>query len=253
MKPPSDEELILHYYGESDRAGEIEDVLDRSPEVADRWRRLRQVLDTVPRDGRVPERSRDYGGALWRDLRERLETAPVPTARLLRFPGLSGGAWRWAAAAGVVALMGLSFWVGGLWKTGSVGAAVEDEGQPRVLLLAVSEHLDRTEMLLAELVNHDPGDGDVRVEREWAEELTTASRFYRQAAARSGESEVAWVLSELEPILIDLSLAPEKLSSDDLAELRSRLERGDMLFKIRVVGSRLKHETVPGAGSGADV
>lgn len=252
MKPPSDEQLILHYYGESERPEEIEAALE-SAEVAARWRRLCEVLDAVPRDGAVPERRSEYGAELWRGVRERLGEVPAGGGRMLRFPGLTAGSWRWAAAAGVVALMGLSFWIGGLWRQVSLGGPLVEGEPPRVLLLAVSEHLDRTEMLLAELINRDAGEGDIEVEREWAEELTTASRFYRQAAERSGESEVAWVLSELEPILAELAHSPEELSQGELADLRSQLERGDMLFKIRVVGSRLKHETLKGAPAGADI
>lgn len=251
MKPPSDEELILHYYGESERPEEIERALE-SPEVVARWHRLRAVLDAVPREGGVPERAPEYGADVWEALRPRLDRAPTGAARRLRPPAPSSGVWRWAAAAGVIALMGASFWAGGLWRGGPAGVAIEEEGPPRVLLLAVSEHLDRTEMLLAELVNREAGEGDVSVEREWAEELTTASRFYRQAAERSGEPEVAWVLSELEPVLVELAHAPAELSADELADLRSRLAGGDLLFKIRVVGSRLKHETLTGAGDGAD-
>ncbi|MEZ5332618.1 MAG: hypothetical protein R2991_11320 [Thermoanaerobaculia bacterium] len=251
MKQPSDEELILHYYGEAPHPEEIEEALER-PEVAARWRRLREVLDAVPRDGAVPERPAGYGAAVWRSVRGRIDREARDGGRLLRFPTLSPGGWRWAAAAGVIALMGLSFWVGGIWRQASLGEPLAENEPPRVLLLAVSEHLDRTEMLLAELVNRDAGEGGIEVEREWAEELTTASRFYRQAAERSGEPEVAWVLSEIEPVLVELAHAPEEISADELAELRSQLERDDMLFKIRVVGSRLKHETLTGAG-GADV
>jgi len=253
MKPPSDEELILHYYGESDRAAEIDAALD-DPEVAVRWRRLRDVLDAVPREAETPARPQGYGAEVWRRIEGRLPERSAGAGRLLRLPVGEGRIWQWAAAAGVVLLVGASFWVGGFWRASTPAVtAGEDEGAPRVLLLAVSDHLDRTEMLLAELVNRGAGEGDVSVEREWAEELTTASRFYRQAAERSGAPEVAWFLAQLEPVLVELSHAPEELSDGDLADLRSRLERGDTLFKIRVVGSRLKHETTTGARGGADV
>jgi len=254
MKPPSDDELILHYYGESDRAEEIDAVLG-DPELAARWRLLRDVLDAVPRDVETPARPEGYGAEVWRSLQGRLPERSAVAGRLLRFPVGEGRIWQWAAAAGVAVLVGASFWIGGLWRasTPEMTAGEEGQGAPRVLLLAVSDHLDRTEMLLAELVNRGAGEGDVSVEREWAGELTTASRFYRQAAERSGAPEVAWFLSQLEPVLVELSHAPEELSDGELADLRSRLERGDTLFKIRVVGSRLKHETTTGARSGADV
>jgi hypothetical protein len=254
MKPPSDDELILHYYGESNRPEEIDAALG-DPEVAARWRRLRDVLDAVPREVETPARPEGYGAEVWRRIQRQLPERSAGGGRLLRFPAGQGDIWRWAAAAGVALLVGASFWIGSLWRGSppAVTAAEEGKGAPRVLLLAVSDHLDRTEMLLAELVNRGAGEGDVSVEREWAEELTTASRFYRQAAERSGAPEVAWFLSQLEPVLVELSHAPEELTDGELADLRSRLERGDMLFKIRVVGSRLKHETTTGARGGADV
>lgn len=251
MKPPSDEDLILHYYGESERPEAIEEAL-RSPEVAARWQGLREVLDAVPRAVEPPARDAEWTVALWRGVRSRLGEPAGAAGGLRRFPDLRGGPWRWAAAAALALLLGASFWAGGLWRQRSEGGVAAGEEAPRVLLLAVADHFDRTEILLAELANRDDGQGDVSVEREWAAELATASRFYRRAAQRSGEPEVAWVLSELEPVLVELAHAPEELGDVELAELRARLERGDLLFKVRVVGSRLKDETLTGAGSGAD-
>ena len=107
-------------------------------------------------------------------------------------------------------------------------------------------------MLLAELANTDGEGTGVSVEREWAEELTASSRLYRRAAERSGAGELAYLLRELEPVLLELAHGPESLTGADLDELRQRLREDDLLFKVRVVGSRIKHETHSGA-AGADV
>ena len=102
-------------------------------------------------------------------------------------------------------------------------------------------------MLLLELVNtRDNGDVDLSVERQLASRLGDESRLYRQAAQQVGKSDVAALLEQLETVLLELSHGPEMVSADDLGELRVRLDEGDVLFKVRVLGSRLRQEVQSG-------
>ncbi len=102
-------------------------------------------------------------------------------------------------------------------------------------------------MLLLELVNtQDNGDVDLTVERQMARELSDASRLSRQAASRVGHSDVALLLEQLETVLVELSQGPQRVSSEDLGELRLRLDEGDVLFKVRVLGSRIRQEARDG-------
>ncbi|MGB5296211.1 MAG: hypothetical protein WBP34_14785, partial [Thermoanaerobaculia bacterium] len=121
------------------------------------------------------------------------------------------------------------------------------------LLMTVAGHLERSEMLLLELVNtRDNGDIDVSVERQLANELGQESRLYRQAAQEAGKMDVAVLLEQLETVLVELSHGPQTVPSSDLGELRVRLDEGDVLFKVRVLGTRLRQEVNAGSRSDED-
>jgi hypothetical protein len=124
-----------------------------------------------------------------------------------------------------------------------ISAAVRE----RILLVAVGNHLERSQMVLVELANA-PTDAplDVSAERASADVLVSANRLYRQTAVRSGETALAAVLEELERVLIEVAAGPERLSPADLGELQRRIEARGLLFKIRVVGSQVRErEKVP--------
>jgi hypothetical protein len=112
------------------------------------------------------------------------------------------------------------------------------ETRERILLVAVGEHLEKSQMLLVELAHADaeaPADVSGR-----AAQLVAANRLYRQSALRAGEAGVADVLDELERFLVEVANAPTPLSADEVRELNQRIEARGLLFKVRVVGSRLR-------------
>ena len=111
----------------------------------------------------------------------------------------------------------------------------------RILLVAIGDHLERSQMVLVELANA-PSDGplDVSAERASATDLVSANRLYRQTAARSGEPALAAMLEELERVLVEVAAGPERLSPAALGELQRRIESRGLLFKIRVVGSQVR-------------
>jgi len=58
---------------------------------------------------------------------------------------------------------------------------------------------------------------------------------------------VVGLLEQLETVLVELSNGPQTVPSADLGELRVRLDEGDVLFKVRVLGSRLRREVDTGS------
>jgi hypothetical protein len=108
-------------------------------------------------------------------------------------------------------------------------------------LVAVGDHLQRSEMVLIELMNAE-GNGtvDISAEQGWAEELVAANRLYRQTASRSGEAGVASVLEELERMLLEIAHSPSEVSSSELEAFRQRIEARGILFKVRVIGSQVR-------------
>ena len=127
-------------------------------------------------------------------------------------------------------------------------AAADSQTGERVLLVAVGDYLERSQMVLIELTNANPkGSMDISAEQERAGDLVTETRLYRQTAARTGDTRITGVLDELERVLVDITHAPSKMTPDQLEELRQRLEAEGILFKIRVLGSNVRNQEVPDA------
>ena len=121
------------------------------------------------------------------------------------------------------------------------------DGRERIVLMTVAGHLERSELLLLELANTpDYGDVDLSIERRLARQLGSESRLYRQAASQVGQADVAALLEQLERVLLELSQGPQMISPDDMGELRLRLDEGDVLFKVRVLGSRIRQQVRAG-------
>ena len=117
------------------------------------------------------------------------------------------------------------------------------------MLLAVGDHLEQSQMVLVELLNSGAsGPLDISGEQQRAEDLVGENRLYRQAALKSGDKAVSNLLEELERVLLEIAHSPSKLDSNDLQQIRQRIEAEGILFKIRVVGTNLRERERPPAG-----
>ena len=116
----------------------------------------------------------------------------------------------------------------------------------RVLFVAVGQHLERSQMVLAELVNMEPKERtDIAPERAVARSLVDENRLYRQTAQAAGDTRIASVLDDLERILVEIANSPEDPTPDQLEVLRRRIESEGLLFKVRVVRSHLHEQAAP--------
>jgi hypothetical protein len=247
VKHPSEEELILYHYAEA--GGPPRAVVTEHMAVCEpcrtRYRKLQAVLaaaDVVE----VPARSEDFEDEVWRRLVPRLEAGE---SLWQRFVAGRGARRLWAPVGAVVAVAALvvgAFLAGRFWP-GRPQPQREAQVQPvsaqsreRILLVAVGDHLERSQMVLVELVNTQPQRTvDISAERQRAEDLVPANRLYRLTAERSGEAGVANVLDELERTLIEIAHSPSRLSSPEFEDLRRRVEAQGILFKVRVVDSQV--------------
>jgi hypothetical protein len=129
--------------------------------------------------------------------------------------------------------------------------AGDPQVRERVLLVAVGDYLDRSQMVLVELANaSSKGPLDISPEQERAQELISETRLYRQTAATTGNASVTGILDELERVLLDIAHGPSRLSPAELQKLRARLEAEGILFKIRVVNSNVRSEEEASPGKG---
>jgi hypothetical protein len=225
MSHPSEEDLVLHLYGEADESDFLRGHLESCARCREEVAILRQVLAEVD-EVTPPERPPDYGARVWERLSKELPKATTPRT------------YYWLAAAAV--LLAATFLAGRFTAPPAVvDPARAGQIRERVLLVALSDHLEESQVLLLEVVNRSGEAPSLApLERERAAELLQASRLYRQTAYQVGEVAAADVLEELERILLDVSQGPESLEARE--GLRSRIEERDLLFKLRVLGSNVK-------------
>lgn len=243
MNHLTEEELILHYYGEEGDALAAEQHLDQCDACRGVYCSLQRVLnvvDSLP----VPECGPDYGAKVWQRIERQL-----PVRRRVSFPAF---AWRWAFAGTAFAgLMVAAFLAGRYYqhpqnKPAAMAAAADPQAHERILLVAVGDYLERSQTVLIELSNASPkGPLDISAEQERAGDLVNESRLYRQTAAHIGNTAVANVLDELDRVLLDIANGPSRISPGDLEKLRQRLEAEGILFKVRVLGSNVRNQEEP--------
>jgi hypothetical protein len=244
--PPhlTEDELILHFYGDGRASDEAAvDAHLRSCQVCQAmWAEISQSLkmaDFVV----VPEPDAGFEQAMWTRIRQAL---PDPTPRRTIVERLFG--WRetrgLAAAVAVVALAGRA------WQTPSrpappaavvTRAPADPAGRERVLLTALGDHFQRSEMLLVEVMNATAtASQEIGFERQTADDLVESSRLYRQAAQQNGNVRLAQMLEDLESVLVEIARSPDQVDRKDFHSLRARIDQDDLLFKVRAVSKQIE-------------
>jgi anti-sigma factor RsiW len=249
MNPISDEDLILYHYRDgldNARLVEIAAALDRSDDLRLRYASIERTLarvDALPE----PTPDADFNARLWRNLEPRLQ--PIAAARRVtwREHVRSLAAWltpprlAFAGAACALALAVLiGFYAGrqSAPQTPAVASAQADAAAARVLDAYVAAHLRATEGVLMTASNSDSSTL-VDSNRELAASLVESNRLYALAAARTGNTQLADFLRQLEPILISLANPTPSPSIEPAQGLRDYLRSTDLLFQVRATEARL--------------
>jgi hypothetical protein len=234
---PTPEEIVLHHYGEATDAAAIEDHLRDCAACRAEREALREAL-ALATDFHTPEPGADYGAAVY----ERLQPRLTPRTR--------GRATRLVTYGALAASLVAAFLLGRHYPSpGPEGSRTEV--RERILLVAVGDHLERSQIVLAELVNTRPdAPADIRAEQQWAESLVPTNRLYRQAASRAGDAALADVLDDLERVLLEIANGPGELSIRQLQDIQSRIETRGILFKVRVVRGQLREKSRPSLSRG---
>jgi hypothetical protein len=240
MQHLNDEELIAHHYHDADASGHLRICADCRTQY-DTLGSVLALVDAVPVPDRDPEQ-------IWNRLRWRLERRKRRT-------------WQWIAS--VAAVLAIAFVTGAWWygrqqtaDSRQQAAALSNNPitqqpnnpvttQPhnpetnKVLVYVVTDHLDAAERVLAEVANADPKKGfDAGEQQKRAEDLVDANRIYRQTASRRGDARIASLLSDIEPILVELSHSGAKLSPEQLTSMQKRIDSKNLLFKMRVMSAQ---------------
>jgi hypothetical protein len=254
MKHLSEEQLIAYQDGESAGRDAAAAHINSCAECQGELHRLAEMLaayQALP----VPDPGEEYGRRVWQQIAPRLKEKQSHWWQVFLEP-------RRLTAAGLVgALLLVAFLAGRVSKRVDHGdaALTAEQVRQRVLLLAVGEHLGRSEMVLMEIANAGPEGASVKQvnlssQRRRAEELLDENRLYRQTALQEGDTGIANVLDELERVLLDVAHSPGNVTPAQFKSIRQRIDDDGLLFKLRVLTKeieRRENTEKPGPQSGS--
>ena len=236
MKHLSEEQIVLHYYGDTGDEDGTRRHLAECAECREEFERVRELLRAMEAP-EVPEPPAGFEEKTWLNLRDRL---PVKGRTWMMF---------WTAApklalAGIMCLLlAGAFFAGRFWPwhgSPPTPASAAAPNPQRVILFAVGGHLERSQMLLVEIMNTDSRASlDLTAEQQQARDLLDANHLYRVSAQEAGDRRIAMLLDQLGRILAEVANGPTEVSPDDLQRIRSRIRSDNLLFKVRVVGSEV--------------
>jgi hypothetical protein len=235
MKHLTEDELTLFHYGESEeRSAAARHLLSCSQCRADydELLLLLETVDSLP----VPQRGPGYEAQVWQRVQPRLDGRRGLLRRRMTLPQ------RWAVAASVILVLGAGFLAGRLWTPApalTAAGPISEQGRERILLVAVGEHLDRTQMMLVEIVNEE--ELDLPAAQERAEMLLASNRLYRQSLPASADPVLNAVLEDLERVLLDIAHGSSE-PEGALDQVRARIEKRGLLFKVRIIGSQVRQQ-----------
>jgi hypothetical protein len=234
MKHLSEDELIEVYYNEGTRAANAH--LSACRKCSAQYARFKESLDAI-RPVPVPQRSADYGERVWELLRPQL----IPYEKK-RTNWLGWTQWRAAAIAVACAvLLAVVFLGGRYWErstTKKADVAASAPATQRVVVVVLTDHLDRTEQLLVQLKHIDLRDRTENAAlQSQARELLASNRLYRTTASNAGDPVLAGALDQLERVLAEIANNPN-LTTADLERVRKEMNTEGILFEIRVLLTR---------------
>jgi hypothetical protein len=259
----NEEQFVLYYYGEGTPGIQesVETHLGECESCRAAYQTLQRVLnsvDSLP----VPERDVEYESQVWRAVERQL---PRRRSFASRWFPVGSFAWKPFAAVAAMAILVIGAFLAGRGslpfmgpfkaKSNSQIAANGESGavRERVLLVAVGDHLERSQTILVELANAGaPKDGslDISYEQRAAEDLLESNRLYRQTASSTGDESTAAMLEELERVLLEIAHSPSAVSERQLDELRKQIEDRGIIFKVKVFGKQVEQrEAAPSIGS----
>lgn len=240
MNHMTEEELIAYREGEPAQRASFAEHLKVCEECRREMERIDAVLaalDTLP----VPDPGADYGRRVWQQIAPRLPEKRVRWWQTWIEPR------RLSAIGAAAALIVAAFIAGRFTKRTSVEDTIasKEQIQERILVVAVGEHLGRSEMMLVELSNAQPTDPrqkrvNIGSAQRRAEDLLEENRLYRQTALHEGDASLASVLDELERVLLDVAHSPDEVTPKQLEAIRQKIEAQGILFKVRVVNKELQ-------------
>lgn len=247
MRPVNEETLVLLYYGELDAADAeaVRSLLAQDEELAARFAQLAVELDAIAEPA-MPERDEFYGRRVWARVDAALDEQAASHWKLPGWPVL-----RFAGGALVIAMVVVAAFQMGRMTPPAMPTMIADvpvdatahngnNTQARLLEASLVRHFDSADRLLTEIANNQSGEVDIESEKEWAKVLLVANRLYRFAAEQAGQTRIAQLLADMEPVLIELANGAGQLAPDEYRMLRQSISDRDLVYKVRSTNIGLK-------------
>ena len=244
MEHIKEEELIAYHDGEPTNRERTQEHLRACPECRAALEKIEAVfaaMDSLP----VPDPGETYGQRVWAAISPRLAEKQPHWWESFFAP-------RRLVAVGALAAIVVAAYVAGRWSKPQPPVDVIDTAKvrERVLVVAVGDHLNKSEMLLIELSNTQPNPAsgklvNISAEQHRAEDLLEENRLYRQTALKEGDQVMANTLDELERVLLDVANSPDQVTPARFDAMQKKLESRGILFKVRVVQQGLRDRTNP--------
>ena len=226
----TEEELTEIYYGEGARG--TEDHLRDCLECQTNFARLDDLLRSVGQYP-VPEPGPDFEHRVWAKLSQELPQKTSWRRSLFRpiilVPALAGL---------LVAAISIRL----LTERGAQPPEISTRAQARILVNTLTEHLDRSEILLAEVANAKPGPDALKSAQQRARDLADENRLLRLVSDSKGDASQGALLDDLERIFLSVANAPADFAPEDLTALQKRIEDEGLCFKVRITDDHLRGE-----------
>lgn len=239
MNHLSEERLIELYYGQD--GPEAARHLDTCGDCARTYEALRADLaDMKPVN--PPPRSETYGRQVWASIADRLPDYISPAKPWFRQP-----VWLSLGAATACSLMLVAaFYAGRVWEhhqppaQSASSAKPAPPAPPRVVVVVLSDHLERSERFLVQLKHADADDTELAVPlRDEARSLLAANQKCQHDAAAAGDPALTKALDHLNDVLTQLANHPGGLNADAMEKLQQEMDADGLLFEVRVLRSRI--------------
>lgn len=242
MKHLDEDELIEQYY--RDGTDQATAHLRACRACSASFAEIKRSLDAVQVPS-VPPKGPEFGERMWQCLSPQLR----PYQKKHKSSRWTG--WKFVALAGSCAMLLIAAFVAGrYWERGSNGAgaaANHAQTKQRMVLVVLTDHLDRTERLLVELEHSDTSDrAETAQMQSEARELLASNRLYRSTASNAGDPALAGALDRVEGVLAEIANDPN-LTEADLNRVRKDMNTEGILFEIRVLRTHTPVQSKKGA------
>ncbi|MFZ1083646.1 MAG: hypothetical protein WAN35_01630 [Terracidiphilus sp.] len=240
MKHLNEEELIAHYYKADKGAGKH---LAACGACAEAYVALQSDLAAIEFPA-PPKRDAAYGERIWATISTSLPRLEARKRSWLHLSVLRGLSYASAATL----LLACAFYAGRQWehrqpRITAVQAPSQNQPTPRpperVVVVVLSDHLDRSERLLVELKHADADSAEMLAPlQEQARSLLAANQSYRREAKKQADPALAAALDRLDLLFNELANHPGGLDGEAITRLQDQLNSDSLLFEVRVLRSR---------------